>query len=103
MEYQFPISANRAEEKANKAWKDFIIPPRFNSLDFKSSGQTKVILGERGSGKTMLLKYLSFESEFSSEHSDLCESTIQHVGLYLRADTIFCKALEGSFFELHYW
>lgn len=103
MEYRLPISSNRAEEKANEAWKDFIIPPKFNSLDFKSSGQTRVVLGGRGSGKTMLLKYLSFESEFSDEHTDIHKHALEHVGLYLRADTIFCKALDGDFFKIHEW
>lgn len=103
MEHIFPISANRAEEKANKAWKDFIIPPKFNKLEFRSSGQTRVILGGRGSGKTMLLKYLSFESEFSEEHSQIPEDATNHVGLYLRADTIFCKALDGHFFQVEEW
>src|SRR5690554_2936325 len=103
MEHRLPISSNRAEEKANEAWKDFIIPPKFNSLDFKSSGQTRVVLGGRGSGKTMLLKYLSFESEFSEEHLEIPKHALEHVGLYLRADTIFCKALDGDFFKIHEW
>lgn len=94
--FRIPLSQHRAEEKGRDAWSDFIIPPKFNSIDFRTSGQTRIIEGGRGSGKTMLLSYLSFASEFAENKNDIPNNAISHVGLHIRPDSTYYGNFKGD-------
>lgn len=87
--FKIPLSQHRAEEKGKDAWNDFIIPPKFCAIDFRTSGQTRIIEGGRGSGKTMLLSYLSFSSEFAENKNEISNNAIEHVGLHIRPDSTY--------------
>ena len=49
---------NRAEELGYDVWKHFAVPPFYDRLDLADAKKPRII-GGRGCGKTMLLRYLS--------------------------------------------
>ena len=88
------FSTNRAEELGFDVWDSFVLPPFFDSLSVGESRKPKVIVGGRGCGKTMLLRYLSHESTFSKKRIAIPNDAISHIGLYWRADTQFARSME---------
>ncbi|MCW8830317.1 MAG: hypothetical protein OQK32_02235 [Gammaproteobacteria bacterium] len=89
------ISRNRAEELDLDVWEHFVIPPYFDHLDLVMARKPRIIIGGRGCGKTMLLRYMSHYSAFSPKRDRVPDNAIEHIGLYWRADTQFCSALKG--------
>lgn len=90
---QSVFTRNRAEELGYDVWEHFVVPPFFHRLDLQTARQPRVIIGGRGCGKTMLLRYLSHQSMFSRARPDVPADAISHVGLYWRADTQFANAM----------
>ena len=88
------FSTNRAEELGFDVWDNFVLPPFFDSLSVGESRKPKVIVGGRGCGKTMLLRYLSHESTFSKNREEIPKDAVSHIGLYWRADTQFARSME---------
>lgn len=92
---QNAFTRNRAEELELDVWREFVVPPFYGKLDFNESNKPKRIIGGRGCGKTMLLRYLSYHSKFSINRNNISEVEVESVGLYWRADTQFLKTLSG--------
>jgi hypothetical protein len=93
---QTAFAQNRTEELGYDVWQQFVIPPFYDKLDLKEARKPRVIVGGRGCGKTMLLRFLSHESVFSKHRHTIPSSAIAHVGLYWRADTQFATLMKGS-------
>ncbi len=95
-EIEFPVdavSANRAEELGSDVWPHFVVPPFYSELDRHGAKKPRVIVGGRGCGKTMLLRYFSHESTFSTLRPQIPDNAHAHVGLYWRTDTQFASAM----------
>lgn len=90
------FSKNRSEEQADDNWASFIVPPFYNGLTIKQQTKAFVIVGGRGCGKTTLLKYLCYPSQFSVRRPTLEAHDLQHIGLYWRADTNFLNSFAGA-------
>lgn len=86
---------NRAEEYGHDVWKHFAVPPFYDKLDLADAKKPRIIVGGRGCGKTMLLRYLSHQSTFSRERQTVPLESLGHIGLYWRADTQFAAAMNG--------
>ena len=89
------LSSNRTEELGFDVWDRFVIPPKLNISEWGKTRKPRVIVGGRGCGKTMLLRYLSHVSAFSSSRPSPDQSSLEHIGIYWRADTQFTSLLEG--------
>ena len=89
------LSSNRTEELGFDVWDRFVIPPKLNINEWGNTRKPRVIIGGRGCGKTMLLRYLSHESAFSPNRPTPEHSMLEHIGIYWRADTQFASLLEG--------
>ena len=89
------FAVNRAEEIGYDVWKEFVILPSFDELRIELTQKPRVIVGGRGCGKTMLLRYLSHESAFSPNRKEFPANPVQHIGVYWKADTQFASLLEG--------
>ena len=89
------LSSNRTEELGFDVWDRFVIPPELKINEWRNVRKPRVIVGGRGCGKTMLLRYLSHESAFSRKRPTPDPSTLEHIGIYWRADTQFVSLLEG--------
>lgn len=83
------FKANRAEELGLDVWGDFVIPLFYEEIDLLDATKPRRITGGRGSGKTMLLRYLSHHSQFSTSRLSGDNFNFSSIGLYWRADTNF--------------
>lgn len=88
------LSQNRAEEFGFDLFKDFVIPPIYEKIDFKKTSKSKVFIGGRGCGKTMLLRYLSHRTSFSEKKEQIADDTIENIGLYWKVDTFTVHQLQ---------
>lgn len=88
------LSENRTEELGYDVWSSFVVPPFFSELGIFETKKPKLIIGGRGCGKTMLLRYLSHQSAFSPSRPLISGNDLRHIGLYWRADTQFANAMQ---------
>jgi hypothetical protein len=88
------LATNRAEELGYDVWQQFVVPPYYEKLSIGDTRKPIVIIGGRGCGKTMLLRYLSHESTFSPSRSIIPPNTVRHIGLYWRSDTQFASLMQ---------
>jgi hypothetical protein len=87
------FSQNRAEELGSDVWQHYVVPPFYKELDLTTARKPRLIIGGRGCGKTMLLRYLSHQTMFSSHRPAILDHALSHIGLYWRADTQFTSAM----------
>jgi len=83
------LTKNRAEELGADVWRNFVVPRFFGRLDLYTARKPRIIVGGRGCGKTMLLRYLSHQSAFSLNRTIVPNDALKHIGLFWRADTQF--------------
>lgn len=76
------MTRNRAEEYGFDLWKEFVVPPYFLSLKTLKSEKPLIIEGGRGSGKTMLLRYLCHATQFSKKR-DSIEDSVLNILVYI--------------------
>jgi hypothetical protein len=89
------LSMNRAEELGYDVWEHFVIPPFYRKLDLQTTRKPRLIIGGRGCGKTMLLRYLSHQSMFSPSRPDVPDAALSHIGLFWRTDTHFANLMHA--------
>ena len=87
------FSKNRAEEYGYDMWGYFIIPPFYNKVQLFRSNKPLVIEGGRGSGKTMLLRYLCHQTQFSPKRKEFDDDSFKRIGVYWKIDTQFTKLM----------
>jgi hypothetical protein len=97
------LTKTRAEEHEADVWGEFYIPPYFNRLSLKTATKSTYIVGKRGCGKTMLLKYLDYHTAFSKKREVITDDEVSHIGIYWRADTQFCNSLNHRGLVEHEW
>lgn len=88
------LASNRTEELGYEVWKEYVLPPFYSNLALGDTKKPRVILGGRGCGKTMLLRYLSHESTFSPTRPEIDPQALSHIGLYWRSDTQFASLMQ---------
>jgi len=93
LEGQSVFTKNRAEEIGYDVWEHFVVPPFYHLLDLQTARKPRLIVGGRGCGKTMLLRYLSHQTMFSRSRVTIPDDALLHIGLYWRADTQFANAM----------
>lgn len=97
------FSQNRTEELTSDVWGEFVTPRFMSELDLLSATKPHVITGGRGCGKTMLLRYYSFESQFSKRRIHIPESAYKNIGLYWRIDTQFASVMHARGIDFDSW
>ncbi|MBI5721043.1 MAG: hypothetical protein HZC37_25495 [Burkholderiales bacterium] len=81
----------RADHLASDAlFSQFIVPPFFKRKSIFADRRSVRILGGRGCGKTMFLRYFNHGSSLNPIREEIPESELESIGLYLRPDTGFC-------------
>jgi len=91
--FQDIFAKNRAEELGYDVWKHFVIPPFVARLSLHAAQKPSIIVGGRGCGKTMLLRYLSHKSMFSPARPNVPDEALYRIGLYWRTDTQFSNSM----------
>ncbi len=97
------LSKTRAEEHDDDIYGKYFLPPYFSQLKLKSATKSTYIIGKRGCGKTMLLKYLDYHTAFSPNRDVIPKDEIKHIGIYWRADTQFCNSLKNRQIDENEW
>ncbi|WP_434137039.1 hypothetical protein JQR88_25720 (plasmid) [Pseudomonas luteola] len=92
---------NRADILPPDVSQEFIVPPFFQEISIFGDNKSVRILGGRGCGKTMLLRYFCHGSRFSTDRQQISDSEFDHIGLYFRPDTGFCALLSPTWLPEH--
>lgn len=93
---------NRADYLSpGSLFSQFIVPPFFQRISIFADHGSVRILGGRGCGKTMFIRYFSHGSSFNRERTNIPESELKTVGLYLRPDTGFCGLMIPEWLGAH--
>lgn len=86
---------NRAELLGADVTNEFIVPYFFDGLTLHRDRKSVRVVGGRGCGKTIFLRYFSHRSQLSRNRQDLPASVFdQGIGLYWRTDTGFCDLMK---------
>lgn len=94
MEINSDITRNRAEEYGFDLTNEFVIPPYYDSLQLLKSEKPQIIEGGRGSGKTMLIRYLCHATQFSRKRQDIEDEDFRRIGVYWKMDIAFAKMMD---------
>lgn len=84
---------NRADNLPPDVSQEFIVPPFFQEISIFSDSKSVRILGGRGCGKTMFLRYFCHGSTFSEKRESISDSEFANIGLYFRPDIGFCSLM----------
>lgn len=84
---------NRADILPPDVSQEFIVPPFFQEISIFGDKKSVRVLGGRGCGKTMLLRYFCHGSRFSANREQISDNELEQIGLYFRPDTGFCALL----------
>jgi len=84
---------NRADNLPPDVSQEFIVPPFFQQISIFKDSKSVRVLGGRGCGKTMFLRYFCHGSTFSSHRAVISDEEFSHIGLYFRPDTGFCSLI----------
>ena len=94
---------NRAEELGLDVWQHFVVPLFYEELDLADASKPRIIIGGRGCGKTMLLRYLSHHSMFSPRRPEIPLDALHHLGLYWKIDTHFVNLMTKRGLDDEVW
>ncbi|WP_423395590.1 hypothetical protein [Burkholderia sp. LMG 21824] len=87
---------NRAEQLPLDVTDTFIVPPFFGRISIFGDKKSVRILGGRGCGKTMFIRYFCHATTFSPSRKGIADSTLDAVGLIFRPDTGFCSLMTAA-------
>lgn len=87
---------NRAEQLPPDVTDTFIVPPFFGRISIFGDKKSVRILGGRGCGKTMFIRYFCHDTAFSQRRKQIEDSALEAIGLYFRPDTGFCSLMTSA-------
>lgn len=91
--YSTIFAKNRAEEMPDDVWGKYVLPINYKEVSLNKWTKATVIIGGRGSGKTMFLKYHCHPTIFSKKRTSIDIKSLNMIGLYWRPDTSFTQLL----------
>ncbi len=92
-----PFLKIRADDFAPESvYNEFIVPPFKNWINVLRHPRSVRIMGGRGCGKTMFVRYFGHQSWLSPERVGLSDEDARDIGLYFRPDTEFCGLLSAE-------
>lgn len=93
---------NRAEELPDDLTGRYVLPLGYNEVNLKKMTKACIVIGGRGYGKTMFLKYHCHDTTLSPQNSKLDKNDLGTLGMYWRPDTSFSQLLTESWLG-KYW
>lgn len=94
---------NRTEEFGLDVWSSYVLPLYFKELGLNEARKSCVLEGGRGCGKTALLRYLSYQSQFSHNRVHVPPEALRTIGLYLKADSQYFSGFIGNGINERKW
>ncbi|PJG59640.1 hypothetical protein [Aeromonas cavernicola] len=89
------VSKNRAEEFPDDLWGLYVLPLDYETANLHKLTKGSVIVGGRGSGKTMYLKYHCHATMFSKNRFNLPQDIFTSIGIYWKPDTAFTQIINN--------
>jgi hypothetical protein len=94
---------NRAEEFDHDVWSRYVLPLYYPELGLNEARKSCVLQGGRGCGKTALLRFLSYQSQFSQSRPQIPKEALSTIGLYLKADSQYFSGFTGNGVDERKW
>jgi len=91
--YSSLFAKNRAEEMPDDVWGTYVLPLKYDEVKLSKWNKASIIVGGRGSGKTMFLKYHCHPTAFSRKKANIDSDVFKMMGLYWRPDTSFTQLM----------
>lgn len=88
---------NRAEEFPDDLWNTFVLPTEYEQCNLLTNDKGVHVIGGRGTGKTMFLKYHCYPTQLSSSREIIEQGDIEQIGIYWRPDTHFLQLLNKHY------
>lgn len=93
------FAKNRAEELPDDLWGRYVLPLNYEDHNLLAFSKSTVVMGGRGSGKTVFLKYHCYPTIFSNKKQKLHQSELSSLGIYWRPDTDFAHMITSAYLE----
>lgn len=90
------FAKNRTEELPDDLSGKFVLPLNYEDNNLLNFSKSTIVLGGRGSGKTMFLKYHCFPTIFSNKKIIQPED-FKNIGIYWRPDTDFANMITEQY------
>lgn len=88
---------NRAEELPDDLWGKYVLPLNYAQFNLLNETKGVKIIGGRGTGKTMYLKYHAYHTQLSQKREKITEEDISTIGVYWKPDTHFVQLINQSY------
>ena len=88
---------NRAEEFPDDLWGNYVLPLNYAQYDLLKETKGVKVIGGRGTGKTMYLKYHAYHTQLSPKRDKITENDINTIGIYWKPDTHFVQLINESY------
>ncbi|HBR1078434.1 TPA: hypothetical protein P7Z72_004997 [Klebsiella pneumoniae] len=93
MKFNEIFAKNRAEELPDDLFGKYVLPLGYEDVNLKKMTKASIVIGGRGYGKTMFLKYHCHQTALSANKETICIEDISNLGIYWRPDTSFSQLL----------
>ena len=91
------FAKNRAEELPNDLWGNCVLPLRYLDNNLLGFSKSTVVVGGRGAGKTMYLKYHCYPTMLSPRRINIRKEDLNQIGLHWRPDTGFAQMITDEY------
>ncbi len=88
---------NRAEEFPDDLWGKYVLPLNYAQFNLLHETKGVKVVGGRGTGKTMYLKYHAYNTQLSKQRMLITEDNINTIGIYWKPDTHFVQLINKSY------
>ncbi len=93
MKFNEIFAKNRTEELPDDLFGKYVLPLGYEDVNLKKMTKASIVIGGRGYGKTMFLKYHCHQTTLSVKKNSISIEDISNLGIYWRPDTSFSQLL----------
>ena len=91
------FSKNKTEQLPDDLWGRYVLPLNYNSFNLLDRTKATHVLGGRGSGKTMYLKYHCYPTILSKKKEKILKKNLERIGIYWKPDSDFLKLIHSGY------
>lgn len=95
----FSFAKNRAEELPNDLWNNYVLPLNYAESNLLNFYKSTVVVGGRGTGKTMFLKYHCYPTMLSPKRTSISSEDLNQIGFHWRPDTGFAQMITEEYLD----